>query len=310
LIEKLWDEERKILRRFFLKGKAYGDAFAEDYAYVIAGFLDLYSCSGRLKWLTWAMMLQDRMDELFWDSEYSGYFMSSEGNQNTSVRMKCFLDAEEPSASAVALSNLLRLSGIMQRTQTFDEKAKQILEAFAAIFDNSPASMSEFASSVFLWDIHPALLKIVVVGDRSDSKTQEFMDKVHASYTPAKSLIAIDPTDKACVDFWRKHNEELMDNIGSLVSFKQSGKKTKKSEEEGIELPAAFICENFDCYGPIFDPEILEEYLLEGSDKLPSAQRLSGGEEKTESETVANFEDEDDEDIVDVKATTSARQSG
>lgn len=41
--------------------------FADDYACLIQGLLDLYEAGGSLKWLKWSIQLQQRMDELFWD---------------------------------------------------------------------------------------------------------------------------------------------------------------------------------------------------------------------------------------------------
>lgn len=34
---------------------------------MIQGLLDLYEAGGREHWLHWAVQLQERMDELFWD---------------------------------------------------------------------------------------------------------------------------------------------------------------------------------------------------------------------------------------------------
>jgi uncharacterized protein YyaL (SSP411 family) len=41
--------------------------FADDYAHMVAGCLDLYEAGGGTSWLTWAVELQDVMDQLFWD---------------------------------------------------------------------------------------------------------------------------------------------------------------------------------------------------------------------------------------------------
>lgn len=41
--------------------------FADDYALLIAGLLDLYEAGGGQEWLAWALALQDVMDEVFWD---------------------------------------------------------------------------------------------------------------------------------------------------------------------------------------------------------------------------------------------------
>ena len=39
---KLWDPETKRLRRSFRVGPSAAQGFADDYAYMIAGLLDLY----------------------------------------------------------------------------------------------------------------------------------------------------------------------------------------------------------------------------------------------------------------------------
>jgi uncharacterized protein YyaL (SSP411 family) len=41
--------------------------FADDYALLIAGLLDLYEAGGGLQWLQWAVELQDTLDSTFWD---------------------------------------------------------------------------------------------------------------------------------------------------------------------------------------------------------------------------------------------------
>lgn len=42
-------------------------AFADDYAYMVQGLLDLYFCTGAVRWLRWALQLQTVMDDQFWD---------------------------------------------------------------------------------------------------------------------------------------------------------------------------------------------------------------------------------------------------
>lgn len=43
--------------------------FADDYAHMVAGCIDLYECGGGLEWLKWAVRLQTTMDRLFYDSK-------------------------------------------------------------------------------------------------------------------------------------------------------------------------------------------------------------------------------------------------
>ena len=63
----LWDEERQRLLRSYLNGPSDVEGFADDYAYLISGLLDLYGASGETQWLAFAQQLQQKQDKLFWD---------------------------------------------------------------------------------------------------------------------------------------------------------------------------------------------------------------------------------------------------
>ena len=62
--------------------------FVDDYGFLIRGLLDLYEASLDEQWLIWAIQVQDKMDELFWDSDTAGYYQAMEGDTSILVRMK------------------------------------------------------------------------------------------------------------------------------------------------------------------------------------------------------------------------------
>ena len=62
--------------------------FADDYVFMIRGLLDLYEASLDEQWLQWAVALQAKLDELFWDSAGAGYFMATPDDPSILVRMK------------------------------------------------------------------------------------------------------------------------------------------------------------------------------------------------------------------------------
>lgn len=62
--------------------------FADDYALLINGLLDLYSAGGGLEWLQWAIQVQATMDTLFWDSKQGGYFATTTTDKSIKLRMK------------------------------------------------------------------------------------------------------------------------------------------------------------------------------------------------------------------------------
>ena len=63
----LWDGQRQRLLRSYLNGPSDVEGFADDYACLISGLLDLYSASGETQWLALMQQLQQKQDELFWD---------------------------------------------------------------------------------------------------------------------------------------------------------------------------------------------------------------------------------------------------
>ena len=53
--------------------------FADDYAFLIRGLLDLYEATLDPKWVVWADKLQVKQNQLFWDYDGFGYFTAPEG---------------------------------------------------------------------------------------------------------------------------------------------------------------------------------------------------------------------------------------
>ncbi len=53
----------------------------------LPGLLDLYEASGKEQYATWAIRLQEKQDELFYDKEDGGYFASAP-DEHILVRMK------------------------------------------------------------------------------------------------------------------------------------------------------------------------------------------------------------------------------
>ena len=73
--KKLWNFETKRLRRSFCRNPSNVEGFDNDYAFLIAGLLDLFAAAGDTKWLRWAFELQESMDDLFWDSQLGESFV-------------------------------------------------------------------------------------------------------------------------------------------------------------------------------------------------------------------------------------------
>lgn len=81
-----FDFKARVLFSLFRDTPIFG--FADDYAFMIRGLLDLYEASLDEQWLEWAVQLQNKLDELLWDKEGIGYFMAIPGDPSILVKMK------------------------------------------------------------------------------------------------------------------------------------------------------------------------------------------------------------------------------
>src|SRR5581483_10731863 len=104
--EHLWRADGAALRRRYRAGHADIDAYAEDYACLIFGLLELFQADSDPVWLEWAIALQRRQDELFWDETSGGWFSTTGRDATVLLRMKEDYDGAEPTASSVSVWNL------------------------------------------------------------------------------------------------------------------------------------------------------------------------------------------------------------
>ncbi|KAK8071723.1 hypothetical protein PG996_005071 [Apiospora saccharicola] len=112
---KLWDSNTSTLYRMHHAGaRADTKAFAEDYAFLIQGVLELSQATGDREWLEWARKLQGTQLSLFYDfpvqdSGCGGFYSTSKDAPHVLLRVKDAMDTTQPSTNAVSTSNLIRL---------------------------------------------------------------------------------------------------------------------------------------------------------------------------------------------------------
>ena len=127
----MWDPTTGRLLRRYRDGEAAVDAFAEDYACLIFGLLELHQGDGDRSWLDWAIELQRRQDALFWDDDAGGWF-STDGRDRTILwRFKEDYDGAEPAASSVSVHNLQTLERLGSAPRDAHDKIERTLKLFA-----------------------------------------------------------------------------------------------------------------------------------------------------------------------------------
>ncbi len=165
-----------------------GEAFLDDYTSLIAAYIDLYQADFNVAWLTRAVTLQERQDELFWDTKAGGYFDTTP-DRALLTRTRGAYDGAEPAPNSAAAMNLLRLSHITGRDD-WRMKADKVFAAFGARFTAHPESLPAMASALD-FALSPTR-HILIAGDPAGGDTRALLHVVHQRYLPNAVILMAD----------------------------------------------------------------------------------------------------------------------
>ncbi|KAF1961549.1 hypothetical protein CC80DRAFT_543891 [Byssothecium circinans] len=129
--EELYNSQSHTLLRVYREGPGDVPGFADDYAYLISGLIDLYEATFNDSYLAWADSLQKTQIDLFWDKEHLGFFSTPENQTDLIMRLKDGMDNAEPGTNGVSARNLDRLSALLE-DEEYSKKAREITHAFEA----------------------------------------------------------------------------------------------------------------------------------------------------------------------------------
>jgi len=232
----LCDQSHKILYRNYRQGRSNIEGFADDYAFVIQGLIDLYEASFDIEWLKFALELQETQDRLFFDEKNGGYFSTMGKDSTVPLRLKDDNDSAEPAASSVAALNLLRLAQLRDDKQ-LEDRARKTIDAFAPTLSHFASAMPQMLVALDYSLGKPR--QIVIAGKRGDSGTKALLAEVHRHFLPNKIVLLADGAGGQ--EYLGERNEAL--RAMSLVDGKS----------------AAYVCENFTCKAPATDAAALAE---------------------------------------------------
>ncbi|KAF8592308.1 hypothetical protein K439DRAFT_1524915 [Ramaria rubella] len=240
--ENLWDPGQQELCRSWREGRG-PSGMCEDYAAMVSGLLDLYEATGQEDHLLFALQLQQRQDDLFWDEDAGGYFASPAGDRRILIRLKDSQDGAEPSALSVSVSNLYRLSNLItSEGSKFKTKAERTLASQSNMIERAPYALGTMVASAPI-GVRGAK-QIIVTGSLGDKATDDVLRSIRSRFMPNRSLIVIDP-DSPPTEL-AKHNEVVRSLVNALPS--------KMSAT--LQLPEIRICEGGVCGLPLRGKEL------------------------------------------------------
>jgi uncharacterized protein YyaL (SSP411 family) len=228
----MWDPQSRRLLRRYRGGDAAIEGYAEDYAYLVFGVLELFQTTGDPEWLAWARQLQARQDELFWDDDGGGWFSTTGSDPSVLLRMKEDYDGAEPAPSSVAAFNAITLAHLTGE-RAYEERAAAAIAAFGGRLEEMgravPFMAAALSSSIAAGE------QIVIIGHANGEDTAVMWQAANDAYRPFAVVTLVDPLEQ----------QALAEQMPWVAEMKMIGDKA-----------TAYVCRNFACDTPSTDPAV------------------------------------------------------
>ena len=237
IMDKLRAPDGALIRRY-REGEAAHAGFADDYAFLVWGLLELYEATFQVGFLKQAVVLNDRMLELFWDDSGKGFFFTGKENERLIAQTKELYDGAVPSCNSVGVLNLMRLARMTGRVD-LEQKADEAIKAFSSELAEAPMAHTHFMNALDFM-IGPSR-EIVIAGDPDSDITVRMIEKIHARFLPNKILMLRGPRG----------------NLDQLIELSPFVEPLLPIEGR----PTAYVCEQYACKTPVTDADSLENVL-------------------------------------------------
>jgi len=235
---RLWEPSSRTLYRRYRDGDVAIAGYAEDYAYLVWGLLELFQADADPAWLEWAVALQRRQDDLFWDAGSGGWFSTTGKDPSVLVRMKEDYDGAEPSATSVSVANLILLAHLTGDSQ-HDARIETTFGGAHVRIVGAGRSVPLMLAALSTW--HAGVQQIVLVGSRQDAALWEMAGVVSRHHLPFAVTMVVEPGAQ---------QERLARTVPLIDAM---------AMKDG--QPTAYLCRDFACQEPICTPVELGEVL-------------------------------------------------
>jgi uncharacterized protein YyaL (SSP411 family) len=237
------------LLRSYKDGQAQHNGYLDDYAFLIAGLLDLYEATGTIRWLKEAVASDKVLEDHYEDKQAGGFFMTSNDHETLLAREKPAYDGAEPSGNSIQTLNLLRLYEFTTEDR-YRVRAEKTLQAFGEILQRAPAAVSELLLAV---DYHLDTPKeIMIVTPQSRADAAPFLARLGATFLPNRILTVVAEGEDLAA------HAQLVPLVENKVA--QGGKTT------------AYVCERKVCALPTTDPAVFAKQITSVSPQQAPSQ--------------------------------------
>ena len=237
IIKKMVQSDGSLLHRY-RDNEVNINGYADDYAFLTWGLIDLYQTTFESKYLEYALDLNKYLIKHFWDEDGGGFYFTANDSEKLLVRRKEVYDGAIPSGNSVAMLNLLRLGRLTAKSD-LEEKAATIGKVFSESISESPSAHTQLMAAVD-FGIGPSY-EVVIVGNSKAKDTKEMIQALHTHFIPNK-VVLLRPIDQEAP------------GIERLAKF-------TKYQTSIDNKATAYVCLNYNCKLPTTDKGKMLELL-------------------------------------------------
>ncbi|KAF1917819.1 hypothetical protein BDU57DRAFT_445707 [Ampelomyces quisqualis] len=174
--KELYNSSSNTLTRVYREGLGDAPGFADDYAYLISGLIDLYEATFNTSYLQWADHLQQTQLRMFWDKEHLGFFSTPENQTDLIMRLKDGMDSAEPGTNGVSARNLDRLGALLE-DKSYTSKARETASAFEAEMMQHPFLFPSMMDAVVAGKLGMRHVVIMGKGEKVEQWLQRYRER-------------------------------------------------------------------------------------------------------------------------------------
>ena len=238
ILKNMMKKNGELLHRY-RKQDAVISGYADDYAFLILGLIELYQATFNLKYLQISLDLNDYLINNFWDKTNGGLFFTSDTNEKLLTRNKEVYDGAIPSANSVSMYNFIRLSRVTGNIE-LENKALELSKAFSNQVNKMPSGYTQMMIGLD-FVIGPSY-EIVIVGNKNNKDTKKIIQNLNSIYQPNKIIILKETKMKGI-------------SIENLVPFIKDYSQIKNQA-------TIYVCKNQQCQLPVTDIEKMKQFLV------------------------------------------------
>ncbi len=218
-------------------GEAAVPGFAEDYACMVFGLLELYEATFENRHLDAARALTAYLFRHFHDRTNGGFYATSAAAEEVLIRTKEIHDGVVPSANALILHNLLRLSHL-SGDAGYDEAASSLLKTFSPALARAPSAHACMLCGLDFATGKP--VDVVIAGPEDEAGFRAMVAACRTGFFP--SLVV--------------RRAPSGSGPGSIVADARSPQYPAQNGRA-----TAYICTRQACRAPVTDPSQLLDLL-------------------------------------------------